>query len=405
MMLPKKTLRMFAVLVLCMSCGMQASDTIAGELSLQSLLNRGIAQGYPGAAMLIDSPHGVSAAAVGYSDVEHGVRLALDDGFHAGSVNKTFTAAAILRLVDEGKLSLDMTLGAMLGTDAARIPHAEIITLSQLLDHSSGIYAINNDPDYLATIIGKSADPKRVWSPRELVALADKERQEPLGAPGSGHYYSDTNYILLGMIVEKFSGVPFKRYISETFFEPLGMRRTYFYSDYLAADANPPVRQIQGYLLATKEIRSAVEINPMFASVPSLRTTAGERLNTTLAAERVDATAGIITTLADLQKFAAPLFRGKLLSVASQRFLMAAGDGMDKEVEGKHRIWTLQSMRGPSGVLIYKEGDGPGGTNALMAYSSARDEVYIGFINSFGFFDEVEFMINEVIADVQSETP
>lgn len=230
-----------------------------------------------------------------------------------------------------------------------------------------------------------------------MIALADERRQKPAAEPGNGHHYSDTNYILLGMIIEKTAGEPLKRYVGRTIIEPLGMRSTFYYSDRLPAAGRPPVT-VQGYLLATKEIRSVISIAPMFPTVEKRKN--GDLLNTTLAAERIDATAGIVSTLPDLAKFAAALFRGKLLSPSSQKVLLAAGEGMEKEKIGKHRIWTLQSARTPAGVLLYKEGDGPGGVNTLMAYSPAEDEIFLGFTNIFGNFDEVDFMIDNVAVPI-----
>ena len=217
--------------------------------------------------------------------------------------------------------------------------------MAQLLDHSSGIYPTNNDMDYVTTLIRPKADPRRVWKPAEMVALADRDRQKPSGIPGTGHYYSDTNYILLGMIVEKASGRPYKPYIAEALFGPLGMRSTYFYSDYAAGNVPPPVKTVQGYLLATRDLRAIIDINPMFKVVPGERREADELLNTTAAAERLDAAGGIVTTLSDLAKFASALFRGKLLSQEYQNFLMAAGEGMESQPVGTRQTWMLQSMR------------------------------------------------------------
>jgi D-alanyl-D-alanine carboxypeptidase len=135
--------------------------------------------------MLIRPRDGRNYSAVaGYSNLEKHTPLRADDAFHMASINKTFTAVAILHLVDEGKLSLDATLKDQLGEVAGRIPYADRITVSQLLDHSSGIYPTNNDMDYLITIIGQKADPARVWTPKDLIALADKDRNKPSGLPG-----------------------------------------------------------------------------------------------------------------------------------------------------------------------------------------------------------------------------
>ena len=152
--------------------------------------------------------------------------------------------------------------------------------------------------DYLITVIGRNADPARVWKPEEMIALADKSRSKPSSLPGEGHFYSDTNYVLLGMIVERASGRPFKDYLAKTVLEPLGMRSTYFYSDYLGKNAHPPIATVQGYLLATPDLRSIIEPNAMFKPVPGDHRREGQLLNTTLAAERTDAAAGLVTILA-----------------------------------------------------------------------------------------------------------
>jgi len=367
---------------------------------LQSLLQKGIGRRYPGVAVMIQSSGDrVESGAAGYSDLEHRVPMRVDDAFHMASITKTFTAVAVLRLADAHKLSLSTTLKECLGEAVAKIPNAGRITVSQLLDHSSGVYPTNNDMDYLTTVIGTRADPTRSWTPEELIALAEKPQNHPTSEPGQGHHYSDTNYILLGMIVERVSGHPFKEHLSQTLLTPLGMNSTYFYSSFLGKDADPPVRTIQGYLLATNELRSAININVMFKPVPGDRRSEGQLLNTTLAAERIDAAAGLVTTLPDLLKFASALFRGKLLSEKSQAFLMSAGNRMNAEPIEKKRTWAMQSVRKPYGVLVYKDGDGPGGVNTLMAYNPETHDIFVGFINVFGYFNEVDFLMDDVFGD------
>ena len=389
---------LLAVLVLIFPCTILGSCTSTSDGQLRALLQKGIEHGYPGIAMLVQEGNGkIHSAAVGYSDLEHHTPIRVDNAFHMASINKTFTAVAVLRLVDEGKLFLNDTLQDRLGDAASRIPYADRITVSQLLDHSSGIYATNNDMAYLTTIIGPNADPTRVWKPEEMVALADKDRSKPVGLPGEGHYYSDTNYILLGMIVERTSRLSYKEYVRKTLLQPLGMQSTYFYSDYLGKNARPPAHTVQGYLRSTKDLRAVIEPNAMFKPVPGEYGQDVQLLNTTLAAERTDAASGLVTTLPDLLKFVSALFRGKLLSSKSQKFLMSAAEGIDIEPLEKKRIWALQAINKPYGVLVYKEGDGPGGVNTLMAYRPATDEIFLGFTNSFGHFNEVDFMMDDVI--------
>lgn len=398
--------RSFAVYLLLLFAGTMFSFCAPlDDPSLKSLLQKGIERGYPGIAVLAQAADGkIRSAAVGYSDLENRTPMRVGNAFHMASINKTFTAVAVLRLVDDHRLSLTTTLKECLGETVARIPNAERITVSQLLDHSSGLYATNNDMDYLTTVIGPKADPKRAWTPLELIALADKSRSKPSGEPGEGHYYADTNYVLLGMIVERVSGRPFKQQLAETLLAPLGMNSTYFYSSYLGKDARPPISTVQGYLLATDELRSVISVNAMFKPVAGDKRPAGQLLNTTLAAERIDAAGGLVTTLPDLLKYASALFRGKLLSPKSQAFLMSVTEGMSEQPVGKKRVWAMQAIRKPYGILVYKEGDGPGGVNTLMSYSPATDEIFLGFTNVFGYFNEVDFLMDEVISGLTIAT-
>jgi hypothetical protein len=76
---------------------------------------------------------------------------------------------------------------------------------------------------------------------------------------------------------------------------------------------------------------------------------------------------------------------------------MSAGDGMNAQPIGTKRVWTIQAVHKPYGVLVYKEGDGPGGVNTLMAFDPASSEIFVGFTNVFGYFNEVDFLMDQVI--------
>jgi D-alanyl-D-alanine carboxypeptidase len=388
-----------AAMSLDAACTMRPTDPM-----LAPLLQQGVDRGYPGFAIAYQSSDGITrSGSAGFSNLEENRKLRFDEPFHIGSITKTFTAVATLQLVDQGKLSLDATLGSLLGDTVKNIPYANQITIAQLLDHSSGIYATNNDLDYLSTLLGPTADPKRVFTPLELVALADQKRHEPSGRPGEKHSYSDSNYTLLGLIVEKQSGRPFKRYISEEILAPLRLRSTYFYSDAVVGPVGAKREMMQGYLIATQDIRQIITINPLFRAVKGARRPEGELLNTTLASERNDAAGGIVSTLPDLMRFGSALFRGRLLSRPSQAFLTSAGTAPAQPDIGQQRTWALQATHKPYGMVLYKQGDGPGGTTELLAYLPDRDLVFAGFTNSFGYFDEVDFMLDKILPILETK--
>ncbi len=361
------------------------------DLALAKVMQRG----WPGGGVLVESANGqVRIATAGLAIIESNTPMSAATGFHMCSINKTFTAVAILRLVDQGKLSLDSKVVDILREPVVkRIPNISEITVAQLLDHSSGIYPTNNDPTYVNTLVGSSAFMRRIWTPMELVALATRPENKPAAKPGEGHHYSDTNYILLGLIAEHVSHEPLKAHITHTILDPLAMRETYFYSDVLIHKRTMPDTVANGYIKLTKELTNAVVFSPTFKSPrPGW-------LNTSIAAERIDAAGSLVTTLADLHKFANPLFRGKLLSNTSQAFLTAVTGEMANAEIGKQKTRTLQGAATPFGLVLFKEGDGPGGFNTLMAFHPSSDTVFIGFTNEFGNFDEVDTLMMDVMSE------
>jgi D-alanyl-D-alanine carboxypeptidase len=361
--------------------------------ALRAALARAMQRGWPGAGVLVERADGsVETATAGVASLETKAPITPDTAFHLCSINKTLTAAAILILVDQGKLSLDAKVADLLDSQVIRrVPHIDAITVRMLLDHSSGIYPTNNDSAYVRTLVGADALTGRVWRPEELVELATRPKNEPAARPGQGHHYSDTNYILAGLIVERIAGVPFKTHIERTLLGPLGMQETYFYSDVLtgARAASPAVAS--GYLKLTKDLAAAGPFNPRFTSP------AEGWLNASGAAERIDAAAGLITTLHDLRKFAHALFHGELLSSESQAFLTAVEGGMAQAQVGARKLGALQGAMTQFGFVLYKEGDGPGGFNTLMAFHPKSGTLFLGYTNQFGDFDEVEVLLTDVM--------
>ena len=127
----------------------------------------------------------------GTTDLARDYLLRRDHVLRVGSVTKTFTAVLILKLVEEGRLSLDDPIAKWF----PGFPSAEAITVRHLLNQSSGI------PEIIPKVMLKSIIPSTSWEPEELVDIVDEEK--PNLAPGSRFEYSNTNYILLGGIAEE----------------------------------------------------------------------------------------------------------------------------------------------------------------------------------------------------------
>jgi D-alanyl-D-alanine carboxypeptidase len=134
--------------------------------------------------------------------------------FRTGSITKTFVAALVLDLVEDGKLGLDDPVARWL---PGRVPRGNEITVRQLLRHTSGLSDYVDDPRIL-----RAAD--RRWRPEELVAVATA--RAPAGAPRQRFAYASTNYVLLGLVAERAGGAPLAHLLARRLFSPLGLRST-----------------------------------------------------------------------------------------------------------------------------------------------------------------------------------
>jgi len=163
---------------------------------------------------------GTSVLAKGKADIETGQLAQIKDKTRIGSITKTFVATAVLQLVDEGKIGLDDAVNKYLSF----MPTGSKVTVRQLLNHSSGIFdAENDDPIFAKALL---ENPSKKLSPQEIVevSLAHKSYNQP----GKGAHYSNTNYKLLGMIVEEVTGKELGVVIEEKIIDRLGLSNTVF---------------------------------------------------------------------------------------------------------------------------------------------------------------------------------
>lgn len=187
----------------------------------------------PGVAVLV-ARDGVVAfqGGFGFADLAKKTPVTTETKFRIGSISKQFTAAAILKLAEEKKLSV----GDPLAKFFPDFPNANAITLRHLLTHTSGIKSYTDKPDFLS----------RVTAPIEPDKLiASFQNDPPDFAPGAGFHYNNSAYFLLGEIVHVVSGKPLAEYLEATFFTPLGMKDTGVFMN-----AAPPEGAAVGYSFA-----------------------------------------------------------------------------------------------------------------------------------------------------------
>ena len=220
--------------------------------------------------------------------------MARDLYMRIGSTSKTFTVTAILLLADQGKLGLDDPIDRYV----TGVPRGNQITLRQLAAMRSGLYNYTDDTNQ-----DLSQQPFRQWAPRELLEIAG--RHPLLFPPGSAFDYSNTNTVLLGMVVEKVSGQSLASFIEQNILQPVGMTRTVF-----PAGAEMPSPHAHGYFkMPDGKVVDATDWNPSWGW----------------------ASGNMISTLEDMRIWAREFAMGKLLSPAMKRerdrFLPAPQEG------------------------------------------------------------------------------
>ena len=171
----------------------------------------------PGAMVLLRTPQGEFAFGYGTVELAAATPPSADTHFRAASNTKTMTAAMIVLLGQEGKLRFEDPIAKYV----EGVPNGDNITISDLLKMRSGLYNYTSAPELAQSL---DNDPTKVWTPDEALAIAFK--RQPLFAPGAEFDYCNTNYALLGLVIEKLEGAPLARVFQDRLFGPLGMRRT-----------------------------------------------------------------------------------------------------------------------------------------------------------------------------------
>jgi len=186
-------------------------------------------QRWMGAVRIQKNGEPIYQHAIGWADMEKQIPNTVQTRFKIGSQTKTFTAVMILQLVQENKLKMD----ALLSQFYPEIPNGEQITMAHLLRHRSGIYNFTNDPEYLTYY----TDPVEQKDLLEKIA-----GYQPVFEPGSKAEYSNSNYLLLGYILEAITGKDYAENLKERIAEPLGLANTFY-----GSKINPEASEAYSY--------------------------------------------------------------------------------------------------------------------------------------------------------------
>jgi D-alanyl-D-alanine carboxypeptidase len=238
------------VLALSLSAPLAAADV---QLPTESMAAQDVAAKDAGIAAVLEqhpeipafyvglwSPErGSYQRAYGLADVVAGRAASLDDHFRIGSISKTFGAAIILQLVDEGLLSLDDTVAEADPELATTFPEIADVPIRDLLGMTSGIADYMNVKDSAVAALTQAPDTQ--WDPVDLIRFGIDAGVQPVGTPG----YSTTNYVILQVIAESLTGKTIQELVRERLTEPLGMADTALpYND----DTTLPEPFARGYM-------------------------------------------------------------------------------------------------------------------------------------------------------------
>ncbi|GAA1937938.1 serine hydrolase domain-containing protein [Streptomyces durmitorensis] len=190
-------------------------------------MDAAVKDGVPGATGQVDDRYSIWTGTSGVGDLKTGAPRSAVDRYRIGSMTKTFVATVLLQLEAEGRLDLDDKVDKWLpGVVEGNGHDGRRISVRQLLNHTSGIFSYTADPDFLERGFTEKFLEHRydTYTPAQLVGIA--MRHEPLFEPGAGWSYSNTNYTLAGMIVEKVSGHSYEDEIGRRIVKPLGLYAT-----------------------------------------------------------------------------------------------------------------------------------------------------------------------------------
>jgi len=270
--------------------------------------------------------------------------LTVDQPFHVASVGKLFTATILYGLAEEGKIDLDAPIVTVIdkeklanlfvfnGTD-----YSDKVTYRQLLSHTSGIADYFDGPVLTGETMPKLLETQSdiVWQPQALLDFSI-DHQEAVFAPGTGYLYSDTGYVLLGLLIEEIEGKSFESVLEDRFFKPLQMTHSYMTmrSNPLSSDVKP----IADLWLNGEEFGDKKALSVDWAG------------------------GGVISTLDDLMTFSIALHKGALISEASQNMMFSdanqfeqgiytGGGGMTVRFKKFFPLLDLPLVRGHIGVL------------------------------------------------------
>ena len=311
------------------------------------------AASFPGGTAGVVLADGTSfGIAVGVSDRTTKTPMKPSDRLLLGSVGKTYASAVALQMIAEKRFALDDTLEKFFGKEAwfARIANASKITVRHLMTHTSGLVRYEFNPQFIKDL---NANPDKVWTGEDRLAyLFDAT---PPFAPGQGWEYSDTNYIVLGMIIERVATRPYFEQLRTRILEPHGLKDT------VPADRRRVPGLVQGYAGAKNDFFPTDEVvkDGNYAVNPQFEWTGG----------------GLAVTALDLERWGKILYEGKAFPAEMMpKFL----DGVPARLgpEAKYGLGVI-IRPSPLGLTYGHSGFMPGYQTELVYFPESKVSIAV----------------------------
>ena len=298
-------------------------------------------EGFWGAILVARGDAILHAAGYGMADVERNIPNTPEKKFRIASITKQITAVAILQLVERGELTLDDPLSMYL----EGFPNGEKILLKYMLNHSSGIPTMINSEELLENI--------RVYENGKSLQSAEIEYISTLPLrfePGTSFLYSNSAYFLLGVIIEKVSGMPYDEYLRENIFKPLGMNNTgYDFNEYDSGWARP--YYCQSYVIDDEFIREADWVD---RKLPG-------------------GAGGLYSTVYDLYLWDRALYGTNILSKESVKIMETPTSQL---YEAGYGVFVgTEFIAGQYRRLVYHDGDTKGTSTRISRY--VEDDIFV----------------------------
>jgi D-alanyl-D-alanine carboxypeptidase len=352
------------------------NNTHPKAAEMQTIMNKYIAKGIPGMTLLVHDANGFYIKSAGYADVENNITMQPCHVNKLGSITKMMMGAVVWQLVQEGKLDIQAPISKYIPDVASKITNGKDITVAMLVNHTSGIADLVGNLGYNLAVIN---DFTKSWTSDEIVNYVSN--QPATNLPGAAVNYSNSNTLLVSMVLEAASTKKHSDLIKEKVFGKAGMSNTYYYN--YASDF-PTNLLAQGYLDLNNDggaIQNISQLNP------------GSGNGYT----------GVYSTVIDLYKFMdALLVQQKLITPNNLNTIMSNMKQDEKKTwqsswGGIHREF-MEYL--PDSIKCYGHGGGDIGYSANLNYFPHNQTV---FAATYNYGSNLPTAIGEEVQNLRKE--